>query len=141
MAATSCQARHEAYPARAMTPAEFTIRVVPERHLVCIIMAGFFDVADIDRFAAARDEAHRALTSGPGEHLTMVDIRGMQIQSQDSVAAFSRLLTDPRQRSRRIAFVVAKSLARMQIQRAAQDRDDAGYFTDPDEAERWLLGE
>ena len=62
------------------------------------------------------------------EHLTLVDIREMDIQAQDSVVAFQRVLTDPSKTSKRLAFVVARSLARMQIKRAADSRD-ARYFS------------
>ncbi len=104
-----------------------------------ITMSGFFDPAHIHRFANARDEAHRSLRSRPNQHVTLVDIREMQIQSQDSVTAFQRLLGDPASRSRKIAFVVTRSLARMQLKRAVADRS-AGYFDENiDAAERWLL--
>ncbi|WP_157105610.1 hypothetical protein [Sphingomonas sp. TDK1] len=106
--------------------------------MVTIVMTGFFSPEDIARFVAARDAAHTLLRCGPNEHLTLVDIRGMRIQSQESVELFRSVLKNPRVQSRRLAIVVAQSLARMQIKRAASDRDPA-YFTEPAEAEAWLV--
>ncbi|GAA0675399.1 hypothetical protein GCM10009102_29560 [Sphingomonas insulae] len=102
-------------------------------------MSGFFSPADICRFSEARDDAHHMLRCGPNEHVTLVDIRGMQIQGQESVAEFAALLSRKEHASKRIAFVVSQSLARLQIQRAASGRD-AGYFIDdPIAAEQWLF--
>ncbi len=106
--------------------------------LMRITMAGFFAPADIARFVAARDRELAALRTRPNEHLTLVDIRAMDIQAAQSVAAFGQLLADPRTVSRRIAFVIGRSLAAMQIRRAAQGRDSR-YFDDIADAEDWLL--
>ena len=118
--------------------ATFSISNDVPHGLMRITMAGFFEVADIARFAADRDRAQRDLKTRPNDHLTLVDIRGMDIQAADSVAQFQRLLSAPSHESLRIAFVVAKSLASMQIRRAANGRS-AGYFNHVDEAEAWLL--
>ena len=56
------------------------------------------------------------------------------------VARWSAFLADPAHRSRRLAFVVSSTLARMQLQRAIGGRD-AMVFTDGNEAERWLFAE
>lgn len=120
-----------------MTP-RMSIDVEPGRDLVRITLAGFFTPADVTRFVAERDAAHNRLRCGPNQHLTLVDMRAMHIQSQDSVDAFQRVLGDPRTVSRRLAFVVARSLSRLQIKRAAANRE-AAYFTEIDEAEAWLL--
>lgn len=74
----------------------------------------------------------------PGQHLTLVDMREMDIQSQDAVAQFEQLLSTPAVRSRKIAFIVARSLARLQIKRAASHRD-AEFFEDQATAEAWLV--
>jgi len=66
------------------------------------------------------------------------DISGMAIQSQDVIAKWQAFLTNPAHRSRRLAFVVASALARMQLQRAIGDRD-AQVFTNAQEAEQWLF--
>ncbi|RZL22335.1 MAG: hypothetical protein EOP64_08350, partial [Sphingomonas sp.] len=100
-------------------PSEFAIAADPLLGLIQIDMSGFFLEADIRAFEEARNEAHSQLRCGPNEHLTLVDIRSMQIQSQEAVAAFKRILDNPAYKSKRIAIVVSHTLARMQIQRAA----------------------
>ncbi len=123
-----------------MTP-HFCISPEPAFDLVIIEMSGFFEPADIERFEAARNTAHRKLTSKPNEHVTLVDIRGMLIQSQEAVERFRAILMNPAYTSKRIAIVVSKTLARMQIQRAAAGRD-VKFFTDDTAAARaWLLGD
>lgn len=119
-----------------MTP-RMSFDVDPSRDLVRITLAGFFTPDDVARFVTARDAAHRQLRCGPNEHATLVDMRAMQIQSQETVTAFQQVLGDPREASRRLAFVVARSLARLQIKRAASERQ-AAYFTTVEEAELWV---
>jgi hypothetical protein len=118
--------------------AAFSIDVDASQSLVRIVMSGFFAMEDIVRFVAARDQAHHLLNCAPNAHVTLVDIRGMKIQSQDSVESFKHVLNNPKFASRRLAIVVAQSLARMQIKRAASDRD-AYYFDSIEGAEAWLL--
>ncbi|MFK3890658.1 hypothetical protein [Sphingomonas sp. NPDC079357] len=113
--------------------------VDPQRDLVRITLAGFFSPDDVARFVAARDAAHQQLRCAPNAHATLVDMRAMQIQSQETVAAFQQVLADPRYTSRRLSFVVARSLARLQIKRAASERE-AAYFTTVEEAEAWVTG-
>ncbi|RYF04126.1 MAG: hypothetical protein EOO77_30060, partial [Oxalobacteraceae bacterium] len=88
-----------------MTPT-YSFEVNPALSLVTCHMAGFYEPADVVKFAAARDLAHQQLRCGPNQHLTLVDIREMQIQSQESVAAFEKVLHSPAHYSRRIAIVV-----------------------------------
>ncbi len=124
-----------------MSPASFTIELDPSRELVRIRLSGFFSVDDVGRFQAELLLAHRRLGCGrKGGPLTINDISGLAIQSQDVVARWSAFLADPAHRSRRLAFVVSSTLARMQLQRAIGGRD-AMVFTDTDEAERWLFAE
>lgn len=118
--------------------ARFSIANDVAHGLMRITMSGFFEPADIARFVAARDAAFRQLKTRPNEHLSLVDIRAMDIQASESVMGFQQVLADPRYRSRRIAFVVGRSLAAMQIRRAAKGRDTQ-FFDELDEAEAWLL--
>lgn len=115
----------------------FSIEVDQCTSFVRIIMSGFFELADIQRFVASRDIEHRRLRCSANGHTTLVDIRGMKIQSQASVEEFTHILRDPKHASRKIAFVVETSLARQQIQRAATGRG-AGFFLGVEEAEAWL---
>src|SRR3954468_10694924 len=98
----------------------FYFEVDPERDLVRIRMSGFFRPADIAEFLEARRVAHQALRCAPNAHLTINDIRGMSIQSQDVVDAFQAMLAAPDYRSRRLAFVVGYTLARAQVIRALE---------------------
>lgn len=120
--------------------ATFSVAADPALSLVRITVGGFFQPDDIRRFGEQRDREHARLRCAPNQHLTLVDMRAMRIQSQEGVDGFGQLLANPAHRSRRIAFVVEATLARMQIKRAAAGRDDAMYFRDPAEAEAWLLG-
>ncbi len=117
----------------------FSIVVDAPRDLLRITLAGFFTPGDVARFHQARIAAHRQLRCPANAHVTIVDIREMKIQPQDSVGAFHDLLADPEFHGRRIAMVVAASLARSQIKRVAAARG-AEYFDTIDQAEAWLLG-
>ena len=103
-------------------------------------MAGLFTAADIAAFLEARRRAHAELACAPNAHVTLNDLRGMKIQSQEAVAAFRLMLSDPAYRSRRLAFVAGQTLARSQLMRALGDRD-ARCFDNIEEAEAWLFDE
>lgn len=118
--------------------AEFTIDVVPAQDLVRISMTGFFEARDISQFCQDMKLAHEKLTCGRNLHRTLVDIRGMHIQSQDAVALFGKVLIDAQYIARQLAVVVSRSLVQKQMQRAAAERD-ARYFDDLEAAELWLL--
>jgi hypothetical protein len=119
---------------------EFHIDVDVARSLVRIAMSGFFTEADIRAFLAEREAAHRLLRCGPNEHVTLNDMRYMDIRSQEVVESFRSILAAPEYRSRRLAFVVTGSLSRIQLMRTISGRD-ARCFDDPWAAEDWLLAE
>ena len=121
--------------------ASFSFRVDPARDLVHVVLAGFFSADAVAQFTAVRDAEMAKLRCGRNEHLTLVDIRDMKIQSQDSVNDFQRVLSNPQTRGRAIAFVVAQSLARQQALRVAAGRRHAAYFDTMEAAERWLFDE
>lgn len=118
--------------------AQYTISVDPARDLVQITMSGFFTPEDVAEFVRARDVAHRQLTCAPNAHLTINDISGMKVQAQEIVGAFQGVLSSPSARSRRLAFVVSRTLARTQVVRALNGRD-AQCFEDRNVAEAWLF--
>lgn len=118
--------------------ARYTILVEPTRDLVRITMSGFFTPDDVARFMGDRDVAHARLRCAPNQHVTINDLRGMKIQSQESVAAFNALLSSPRHRSRRLAFVIGTTLARMQLLRVVGNRS-VRFFDDPRTAEAWVM--
>ena len=120
---------------------KFTFTLDRARGLVRIRMQGFYGIEDVEAFFAARRRAHAELGLPPNRHLTLNDVRDMKIQSQEAVAAFRLMLSDPAWRSRRLAFVAGQTLARSQLMRALAGRDDAGCFENVTEAEAWLLDE
>lgn len=77
------------------------------------------------------------LSCAPNQHITLCDIREMAIQSQDAVIQFQQLVGAAAVRSRKLAFVTARSLARLQARRLT-DRPDVEFFEDIEAAERWL---
>lgn len=120
--------------------ATYSIDVDVARHLVRITLSGFFTAEEFSRFVTARNAAHARLTCGPNQHVTINDVRGMKIQSQDMVVAFQKMLADPAHASRRLAFVAAPSLARTQLLRALGDRG-AQVFGSHAEAEAWVFAD
>lgn len=118
--------------------ASWSIDVDTALSVVRITLRGFFTPADVAAFEADRDRAHAKLRCAPNQHLSLTDVREMKIQPQETVHAFHALLSNKRHHSRKIAFITASSLARMQLLRAAESRT-ARMFTDPVEAERWLF--
>ena len=64
---------------------QFEFDVDVARSLVRTRLAGFFDDAAIRSYLAARKLAFQRLQCGPNEHLSLTDVRGMAIQTQDIV--------------------------------------------------------
>ena len=118
--------------------ANFSFHVEPERDLVRITMGGLFGPDDIADFLEARRAAHAQLTCARNAHLTLTDLREMKIQPQDMVTAFQGVLGTPEYRSRRLAFVIGRTLARSQLLRALSGRG-AYCFDTFLEAETWLF--
>jgi len=121
--------------------ASFSVQADRARDLVRIRMSGLFACDDIAAFLEARAKAHADLACAPNQHLTLNDLKGMKIQPQDAVMAFRLMLSDPAFQSRRLAFVVGQTLARSQLVRALNGRDQVRGFEEPGEAEAWLFDE
>ena len=119
---------------------KFSFDIDRSRGLVRISMAGFYTPEDIAAFVEARAKAHAALGWPPNEHVTLNDLRDMKVQPQETVAAFRDMLADPAYRSRRLAFVVSRNLARAQLSRALLGRN-AELFETVAEAEAFLFDE
>lgn len=117
--------------------ATFDIMADPASGMLRITIGGFFAPPDIARLAAAIGNGLARLETPPNQHRTLVDMRHLDIQSSEAVAEFQRILADPRNAASCIAFVVAKSLAAMQVRRAAAGRV-ARYFDTIEAAEAWL---
>ena len=118
--------------------AKFNFRIDRSRGVVRITMAGFYDLADVAAFFEARRNAHAELGLPPNQHLTLNDLRRMQIQKQEVIEAFQAGLAAPEEKARKLAIVVDAAMARSQANRAIAS-DDTRYFTDVREAEAWLF--
>jgi hypothetical protein len=116
---------------------QFDISIFPADDLVRLTMSGFFEPPEIQRLAGGMVEAVARLGCAPHQHVTLCDIRAMAIQSQDAVGHFSRLVGAEPIRSRKLAFVTAKSLSRLQARRLT-DRPDVEFFETIEAAEAWL---
>lgn len=122
--------------------AHFAITIDVDRHLVRMMIGGFFAVEDVRALTEERRRRYAALRCPPNQHLTLCDARTMDIQSQEVVAAFSGFVRDPRYLSRRLAIVGASSLARMQARRVnLPDRPDVMLFDTVPDAETWLFAD
>ncbi|WP_375427244.1 hypothetical protein [uncultured Sphingomonas sp.] len=120
--------------------ASFSITADPARDLIVMRLSGFFTPADLARLVAERQRVYATLHCGPNQHRTLSDTSRISIQSQDMVARFGAMLTDPTYHSRRLALITASSLARMQLQRAIGKRE-ARVFTVEAEAMAWLFAD
>ena len=118
----------------------FSIDVDPARDLVRIEVGGFFTSSDLVRFADAWRAALVRLRCPRNQQLTLVDTRAALICSQEMVDRWSALAADPTFSSRRLAFIVAPTLVRKQLQRATAEIA-AREFTDESEAEIWLFSQ
>ncbi len=118
--------------------AKFTFRIDRARGLVRIAMAGFYDIEDVAAFFEARRTAHAELGLAPNQHLTLNDLRGMQIQKQEVIDAFQQGLAVPEEKARKLAIIVDAAMARGQASRAIAS-SDTRYFSDLGEAEAWLF--
>lgn len=118
--------------------AHFT--VVPDfgRRLLDVTMSGFFTPDDVARYAAAVDAATTAIGGAPATQVMINDISGMNIQGQEIVDRFRAFVANPRYQGRRVAFIVAGSLARHQLVRIIGSRT-VQLFGSRTEAEAWLF--
>jgi hypothetical protein len=116
---------------------KFSIAVDPATAFVRIKLRGLLTVADVAEFANAQLAAYAGLAAAQGRHRTLCDVSECKIQLQEVVQAFRQLLADERLMSSRMAFVVGKSPARMQIRRLIL-RETCRFFETAAEAERWL---
>ncbi len=117
----------------------FTVQVEREACLIRLTMGGFFESMTIVKMRSDLIQAISDLPCEANAHVTLCDIREMDIQTQERVGEFTKLVGGDAVRSRRLAFVTAKSLARMQAKRLTS-RDGVEFFTDIVAAERWLNG-
>lgn len=101
-------------------------------------LSGFFDVRMIQDLARDVGAAFRKLRCGPNEHVSLINVSECALQSQDAFAAFQELLARPEWKGRRVGFVLANPLARMQVRRLIADRPEAEMFETEEAALAWI---
>lgn len=117
----------------------YSVSINVKLGLLRLTLGGFFDLDTVARLAVERDEAVRRLCRPRNEHLTICDIRTQMVSSPPVTAAFQKLIGDPRFSARKLAFVLAGGLEKLQTRRTASLRDNVAYFTDVSTAEAWLF--
>jgi hypothetical protein len=115
-----------------------SIQVDPARGLIVLTLGGFATIDETQAFAREMAAAVATLGGTPNQHLTLCDISDLKIQSQETIQSFGALLAGKRYQSRKLAFVLGDSLARMQVRRLITSRV-AECFADRAAAERWLF--
>ncbi|WP_174278277.1 hypothetical protein [Sphingomonas bacterium] len=61
-----------------------------------IDMSGFFTLAAVADYVEQRRAAFLQLRCGPGQHVTLCDLRDCQVSMQEVLNAFADALGDPR---------------------------------------------
>jgi hypothetical protein len=121
-----------------MEQAGYQIRIERNTNLISFRLSGFFDDAHLGPFIADRAEAFSAMKCGANRHVCIVDVSEALLQSQQMIERFRPLITSNATRSLRMAFVVKTSLARMQVRRLLQGRNDVIVVECYEEALAWL---
>jgi hypothetical protein len=111
----------------------------PDRKLVQIMLRGHWtiDVArayEAEFRAALAQFAHRGCLLG--EQITLIDITGFGVQSQEVAALLEPFAADQTIAPRRTAMVVGTMLAKLQARRVAPDYR---IFVSREEALAWLI--
>lgn len=122
-------------------PYSFKFMTDARRSLIELEMSGFFAVEAVPSIAAGMADALKQLYCRPNQHLTLVDVTECQIQSQEIVMQFQKLVTNPAFRSRRLAFVTGSSIIKMQLRRIINDDSYARVFAERSAALEWLKRE
>ena len=115
-----------------------SIAIEVSRNLMRVTLGGFFENSKLPEVARQLQQERKQLTCDRNKQLTLVDVRAMAIQPQESVSAFEQIIANPEFASERLAFVVPHTLLRMQVQRASSSRE-AAYFDRVEAAEQWLF--
>ena len=118
------------------------VRVDPVRKLIDVKLTGFFEAEQVAPVAIAVRDAIRSLGAAAGQHCTLYDVGEADISPGPTITAIAAAFADPAFhaiRAKRVAFVSASALARIQIQRLRSGREDIAIFADREAALAWLL--
>lgn len=110
----------------------------PQHRRVRVRMGGMLTLAEVEKFSLEEQAAVRATGLSAGEFDLLVETDGNQVQTQEIMGAFGRLLLETPLKARKIATVRAGALTRMQSRRLSTLRDNSLVFENLAEAEAWL---
>ncbi len=117
----------------------FAIRFDTGDKLLDIEVRGHWDIPTVARFGGAvatMVSRLPALGCPLGQQVTLFDMTGFAVQSQDVLPPLQKLAADPGITSRRIAIVTASALLKMQAKRIAPHFH---RFDDRAAAIEWLM--
>jgi hypothetical protein len=118
------------------------IRFDPASKLLELQLAGLVSPEDAAWIGEELRGVIRSLGADVGQHVTLYDISGVQVVPPATVELLKETFANPAVRmlwARRVAFVVATALARLQVQRLKEAREDIAIFDDRESAIAWLL--
>ncbi|HWK36927.1 hypothetical protein [Sphingomonas sp.] len=119
-----------------------SIRIDPVHNLIEAKFTGYFTPEVAREAGEAVRAAIVSLGNGAGQHLSLYDVSEANIAPGETIELLQRTFADPRVRplwARRVAYFTPSTLARLQLQRLRQSRDDIGVFADRDSALAWLI--
>lgn len=105
--------------------------------IVRMVVEGFWDVPMVEALEAALLPLLKLARAEKGQALILSDSRNFPVQSAEVAAAFDRMETRIGALRDRMAMIVGSALSKMQGKRAVMGSTTA-FFSDPEEAERWL---
>lgn len=117
----------------------FSVKVDLERGVFEMVITGFWSLANVEAFGREIARAAARIAATGRKPVSLCDYTGAAVQTQEVIEAFRALMAKPLVRSRRVAMYTANVMPRMQAERATASRGEFRFFTDRDEAERWLL--
>jgi len=119
----------------------FEIEISQADRIIIVRMSGGFTLDGARECAAAKEAAVESLGPPYDAHSSLVDVRGLRVQSQDVFAIFTKFVAMTKHKSRKIAIVGGEGTARMQFRRVAEReplRDNMRLFSAVAEARDWL---
>lgn len=119
----------------------FEVEIDYAARIISVRMSGVLSIDQAHACARAKEAAVHDLGLPYDAHSTLVDVRGLRLQTQEVFAIFTNFVATTKHKSRKIAVVAGEGTARMQFRRVAERaplRDDLRFFTLVDEACDWL---
>ncbi|GAA3262800.1 STAS/SEC14 domain-containing protein [Sphingomonas yabuuchiae] len=100
---------------------------------------GFWTLDTIADFARELEQTVHRIRATGRTPVSLCDLSGAMIQSQEVVAAFIQMMQNPAVRSGRVAVYTPGALTRFQAVRANQDHEEFRFFTCKEAARTWLF--